>query len=149
MTTVLGLICHGWHESAAVLVSDGSVIAAAEEERFTRRKFDNAFPIQAIRFCLASAGITAKDLDSVGFGFDPGRRLGGKLAYVVKYFPGSLHLIRTRAPLARRMMRVAAELRDAFAYRGPLIHLNHHLCHAASAFLASPFPKATVLTIDG
>ena len=66
MTTVLGLICHGWHESAAVLVSDGSVIAAAEEERFTRRKFDNAFPIQAIRFCLASAGITAKDLDSLG-----------------------------------------------------------------------------------
>ena len=97
----LGLVCHGWHESAAVLIEDGRVVAAAEEERFSRRKYDNSFPIQAIEFCLGYAGISSDDLAAIGFGFDPRRRILAKARYLALHFPRSLNLLATRSGLLR------------------------------------------------
>lgn len=149
MAYALGLICYGLHESAAVLVDGGTVIAAAEEERFSRRKFDNGFPVQAAQFCLRQAGISGRDLAAVGFGFDPRRRLAAKARHLLRYLPASTHLLRTRGPMQEKMWSVAAEVRRQLGFTGPVRRLNHHLCHAASAFLPSPFPRASVLTIDG
>lgn len=145
----LGIICHGQHEAAAVLLRDGEVIAAAEEERFSREKFDNNFPRQAIRFCLEQAGITSRELGAVGFGFDPRRKLAAKAAHVLRFWPDSLHLVRSRAALLGRMNGIIREVRTELDYTGPVLRLNHHLCHAASTFYASPFERASVLTIDG
>ena len=145
----LGLVCHGWHESAAVLIDDGHVVAAAEEERFTRRKFDNSFPLHAIEFCLRHAGISCGDLAAIGFGFDPRRRLLAKAGYLARHFPQSLNLLATRSGLLRQMNSVEQTIRSRLGYLGPVHRLNHHLCHAASTFYASPFSEAAILTIDG
>ncbi len=145
----LGLICHGQHEAAAVLLQDGAVIAAAEEERFSRHKFDSNFPREAIRFCLAQGGIGAERLSAVGFGFDPRRKLLNKAAHILRFWPDSLELVRTRAKFLSRMNGIVSEVRAGLRYTGPVLRLNHHLCHAASTFYASGFERASVLTLDG
>jgi carbamoyltransferase len=145
----LGLMCHGWHESAAALLADGVVVAAAEEERFTRRKLDGGFPANAIRYCLDQAGIGPDDLEVVGFGYDTRRRRAAKAAHLLRYFPASLELVRTRGAMVKRLGGVERELRGSLGYRGPFLRLDHHACHAASAYYSSPFASAAVLTMDG
>ena len=143
----LGVICYGRHDAAAVLVKDGHVVAAAEEERFSRKKFDDSFPTRAIKFCLAQAGITLGDLSAIGYGFDPARRLSSKTLYILKNLPKSVELIINGGPFVRRMNGIERDFRT-LGYSGPVYRLNHHLCHAASSFLASPFAEAAILTID-
>jgi carbamoyltransferase len=145
----LGIICYGWHEAAAVLVNDGHVVAAAEEERFTREKFDAGFPGQAIAFCLKRAGIQSRDLAAVGYGFNPRRKLLQKALHLVRYAPGSINLLTTRTGRLQRMNSITADLRERIGFSGPVYRFNHHLCHAASTFFASPFPEAAILTLDG
>ncbi len=149
MTYTLGIICFGLHESAAVLVSEGRVIAAAEEERFSRNKFDAAFPLHAINFCLDFAQIKARDLSGVGFAFDPRRKTLQKVAHIVRYFPKSINLfLRTR----HRMSSAGgfhSDFRKSLNYDGTIVSYNHHLCHAASSFFASPFESSSILVIDG
>jgi carbamoyltransferase len=145
----LGIICYGRHEAAAVVVESGRVVAAAEEERFSRRKFDPHFPARAIEFCLRQAGIVANDLASVGYGFDPRRKLLSKVAYTARRFPSSAKLFTSNWRLARRMSGIERDLRERVGYRGRVLRFNHHLCHAASAFFASPFNAAAILTLDG
>ncbi|MEO0853059.1 MAG: carbamoyltransferase N-terminal domain-containing protein, partial [Cyanobacteria bacterium J06648_11] len=149
MPYALGIICYGWHEAAAVLVQDGAVIAAAEEERFSRQKFDPSFPEQAIAFCLDRAGISPKDLCAIGYGFDPRRRLVAKALHLARYFPASVQLVTKRGTLLQRMNQIEPELRDRLDFTGKIYRLNHHLCHAASTFFASPFDRAAILTLDG
>lgn len=149
MAYALGVICYGWHESAAVLVKDGAVVAAAEEERFSRRKFDSSFPKEAIAFCLAQAGIRPADLCAIGYGFDPRRQLPAKALHLIRHFPASLELITKRGPLLDRMNTIEQDFREKLAYGGPVYRLNHHLCHAASTFFSAPFERAAILTLDG
>ena len=145
---VLGVICHGRHEAAAALLRDGTVIAAAEEERFSRKKFDSAFPESAIRYCLESANITARELSAIGYGFNPRRKLIKKSLYLSKHLRDSTQLIRRNGPLLRRMDQIRADLSSCLGYFGPSYSINHHLCHAASTFYTSPFREASILTLD-
>jgi carbamoyltransferase len=145
----LGIICYGRHESAAVVVESGRVVAAVEEERFSRRKFDADFPARAIEFCLREAGITANDLAAVGYGFDPRRKLLAKASYAARRFPSSINLLNSGWHLAQKMGGIERDLRERVGYAGRVLRFNHHLCHAASTFFASPFETAAILTLDG
>jgi carbamoyltransferase len=145
----LGIICYGRHESAAALVESGRVVAAAEEERFSRRKFDADFPARAIDFCLRQAGIDANDLAAVGYGFDPRRKLLAKAVYAARRFPASIALVNSGWRLARKMNGIERDLRERVGYVGKVFRFNHHLCHAASTFYSSPFERAAILTLDG
>ncbi|MBV8884429.1 MAG: nodulation protein [Chroococcidiopsidaceae cyanobacterium CP_BM_RX_35] len=145
----LGVICYSRHDAAAVLVEDGCVVAAAEEERFSRKKLDSSFPAQAINFCLAKVGITPQDLAAIGYGFHPTRRFSSQTLYVVKNLPRSVELVVTERPFVRKMNGIKRDFREHLGYSGPVYQLGHHLCHAASTFLASPFAEAAILTIDG
>ena len=109
---VLGIICHGQHEAAAALLADGKVIAAAEEERFSRIKFDSSFPKQAIQYCLDYAGIKSSQLSAVGFGFDPRRKLAEKAAHILKFLPESMTLVKIRGKLLDRMNRIVEQVRE-------------------------------------
>ena len=149
MAYALGIICYGRHEAAAVVVEGGRVVAAAEEERFSRRKFDPSFPARAVEFCLRRAGIAADDLRAVGYGFDPRRKLLSKGLYAARHPASSLRLFGSNRRLARRMNGIGRDLRERVGYAGPVFRFNHHLCHAASAFYASPFESAAFLTLDG
>jgi carbamoyltransferase len=149
MTYALGIICYGRHEAAAVVVEGGRVVAAAEEERFSRRKFDPSFPARAVEFCLRQAGITANDLSAVGYGFDPRRKLLSKARRAARHPASSLRLFNSNRTLARRMNGIGRDLRERVGYGGQVFRFNHHLCHAASSFYASPFERASVLTLDG
>lgn len=149
MGYALGIICYGRHEAAAVVVESGRVVAAAEEERFSRRKFDPSFPAHAVEFCLRQAGITAHDLAAVGYGFDPRRKLLSKTFHAARHPASSLRLFDANRRLARRMNGIERDLRERVGYAGQVFRFNHHLCHAASSFYASPFERAAVLTLDG
>ena len=149
MAYALGIICYGRHEAAAVVVEGGRVVAAAEEERFSRRKFDPSVPARAVEFCLGRAGVTAGDLAAVGYGFDPRRKLLSKALHAARHPAPSLRLFGSNRRLARRMNGIERDLRERVGYAGPVFRFNHHLCHAASSFYASPFERAAVLTLDG
>ncbi|MGI8996748.1 MAG: carbamoyltransferase N-terminal domain-containing protein, partial [Pyrinomonadaceae bacterium] len=125
MSYTLGIICYGRHEAAAVLIDDGRVVAAAEEERFSRQKFDAEFPTQAIAFCLRQARISAADLVAIGYGFDPRRRLLAKAGYMARHFPASLSLLNGGSALLRRMDRIEQDLRERLDFTGPIYRLNH------------------------
>ena len=144
----LGINCYAWHEAAAVLVRDGEVVAAAEEERFTRKKFDSSFPAGAIEYCLRQGGIKPRDLASIGCGFSLGHELVRKGLHIVRY-PESLRLVFNRRAILGRMSGVQRDLREHLGYGGTIRNLSHHLSHAASSYFASPFDDATILTMDG
>jgi carbamoyltransferase len=147
---VLGLN-FGTHDAAAALVCGGTAIAAAGEERFTRDKQTKKFPAQAIAYCLDEAGITARDISHVAFFVDPRLQLLLPLANLSQAFPASLGSL--GSDLAKYGGR-----RAAFGAIGGwvgstsdarVVPVRHHLAHAASAYLASPFREATVVTLDG
>lgn len=149
MPYVLGVICYGWHEAAAALLHDGRIIAAAEEERFSRKKFDSSFPAQTIDFCLRQARIGVTDLQAIGYAFSPRRKPLHKAFHMLKHFPRSLNLVTSRGDLFKKMNHIEQEMRERLGFAGPIHRLNHHHCHAASAFLVSPFEDAAILAIDG
>ncbi len=150
MKFVLGLNAyHG--DSAACLLQDGHLVAAAEEERFRRIKHWAGFPSEAIRYCLAEAGISLSDVAHVAINRDPRANLWHKLGYTLLRRP-SLRLVRRRLRDAREWSGIAEMLARSFPeqpFHGELHHVEHHLAHLASAFLASPFPEATVVSVDG
>jgi carbamoyltransferase len=140
-----------YHDSAACLVRDGVVVAAAQEERFSRIKGDPAFPAGAVRFCLKSAGIRPADLEVVAFYEKPLLKLDRLLETYLALAPRGLRSFLQAAPrwLHERLQTdgtIRAALDD---YAGPVLYTEHHEAHAASAFLPSPFTDAAVLTIDG
>ena len=147
---VLGISCH-YHDAAAALLRDGVLVAAAQEERFSRKKHDAAFPLRAIEFCLQQAGLEAADLDYVVFyekPFAKGERL---MTTIVATFPRSLRLFREgiHVWLKEKVWIKALIQKHLGMAPDRILFVDHHLSHAASAFFASPFEDAAVLTVDG
>lgn len=150
---VLG-VSADYHDSAAALLVDGRIVAAAAEERFSRTKHDASFPRQAIRFCLQSAELPTDGLSAVAYYEKPFNRFERMLGTHARLGPRSLaSLRRSLASFARRKLWVAARVADALeaADHRPvrLLYAEHHLSHAASAFYPSPFERAAILTCDG
>ena len=143
MTNILGISCF-YHDSAACLIKDNEVLSAAQEERFTRIKHDKSFPINAVNYCLSHAGIGINDIDIIAFYED------SELKW---------DRIKQTAPLLRKLKAtpdwflnkfyIKKTIRKKLGYKGSVICYPHHLSHAASAFLPSPFDEAAILTMDG
>ena len=151
MTTILGISAF-YHDAAATLVVDGKIVAAAQEERFSRIKQDKAFPIQSIEYCLAEAGIPASALDYVGFYEKPLLKFDRLLETYVAYAPaGFASFLQSMPSWLRQKLHLPREIRSALggAYSRRIVFTEHHESHAASAFFPSPFEEAAILTMDG
>ena len=148
---ILGLSAF-YHDSAACLLRDGEILAAAQEERFTRKKHDAGFPAHATRFCLREAGIEYEDLDLVVFYEKPLLKLERLLESFLAHAPRGFGLFRISAPSwIKHKLHIPRELDRGLEqrYRGRYVFTEHHEAHAASAFYPSPFEEAAVLTLDG
>ncbi|MDC0175794.1 carbamoyltransferase [Planctomycetaceae bacterium] len=151
MTSILGISAF-YHDSAAALIVDGQIVAAAQEERFTRRKHDASFPENAIAYCLSEAGLAPEDLDYVGFYDKPLVKFERLLETYLAFSPAGLKSWLTLLPnwLKTRLHlpRVIKKGLDG-KYRRRIVFPEHHESHAASAFFPSPFTEAAILTVDG
>ena len=148
-TFILGLSAY-YHDSAACLLRDGEVVAAAQEERFTRRRHDAAFPAQALAWCLAEAGITADRIDHVCFYDKPVAKFGRLIETHMATAPRGLRSFLTALPVwLRRKLWTAREIEEALGGGPRVLFTEHHQAHAASAFYPSPFDEAALLTLDG
>lgn len=146
---ILGLSCW-YHDAAACLVQDGRIVAAAQEERFTRRKHDPEFPKHAIDFCLREGRLTVQDLHLVAFYDKPFLKFERLLESYVAYAPAGLPSFIKAMPLwLKRKLWIPDLLERELGYTGTLLFPEHHESHAASAFYPSPFEKAAILTTDG
>ncbi len=147
---ILGISCY-YHDSAAAILQDGMLIAASEEERFSRVKHDYGFPQQAIDFCLEEAGITAQELDYVVFYEKPLLKFERILMSTLQTFPQSYKVFReSMIAWFNEKLWVKGEILTKLDIPDEkLLFVEHHLSHAASAFFCSPFEEAAVLTIDG
>jgi carbamoyltransferase len=160
-TYVLGISAY-YHDSAACLLRDGDIIAAASEERFTRKKGDAAFPARAVSYCLREAGISTRDLSAVGFYDKPLLKFERILETYLGVAPRGFTSFLKAGPLwVKEKLYTDRELREAIGllseprsddpkpFDGELLYAEHHESHAASAFFPSPFEEAAVLTMDG
>ena len=154
--TILGISAF-YHDSAAAIVSDGEIIAAAQEERFTRKKHDPGFPVNAVRFCLDHSGVSLDELDAIAFYDKPLLKFERLLDTYYGFAPRGLRSFMAAIPvwLREKMFikrTILEELQkiDAFDRKKvKLLFPEHHLSHAASAFYPSPYDEAAILTIDG
>ena len=141
-----------YHDSAACLVQDGRLVAAAQEERFTRKKHDARFPAHAVAYCLQAGGIRGEDLDLCVFYDKPLLKFDRLLETYLSYSPAGFQLFLQGLPLwMKQKLHTPRELDRGLrgAYRGRYVFLEHHESHAASAFFPSPFEEAAILTLDG
>jgi carbamoyltransferase len=166
LASILGISAF-YHDSAACLVRDGEIIAAAQEERFTRVRHDHRFPVQAVRFCLNEAGLSAGELDYVGFYDKPLLKFDRLLETYLSFAPAGFSsflralplwmkeklwmpdLIRTELARANGVEDERSAKREGKRFEWKLLFGDHHESHAASAFYPSPFEQAAILTIDG
>lgn len=151
MTAILGTSAF-YHDSAAALVVDGEIVAAAQEERFSRIKHDPAFPAQAIAYCLETAGLTPDDLDYVAFYDKPLVKFDRLLETYLNYAPAGFPSFRRAIPVwLKEKLHMRKTLRDGLGQpsRARFLFTDHHESHAASAFFPSPFDEAAILTLDG
>jgi carbamoyltransferase len=149
-TYVLGISCF-YHDAAAALLKDGVVIAAGQEERFSRKKHDSNFPFRAIRYVLKEGGVRPDELDAVGFYDKPLLKFERMLATYVATFPRSFNSFRKAIPvwLHEKLWVPSIIRKELKPYKGPIYFSEHHMSHAASCFLPSPFEEAAILTVDG
>lgn len=162
MTITLGISCF-YHDAAAALVRDGEIVAAAQEERFSRRKGDPSFPESAISYCLEEARIRVSDIDSVVFYDRPGLTFDRMIKSFLSVAPSGF---KTWCEAIPRWMRekfhteniirsglhesgIGDEALTRIGYKGPILYTPHHLAHAAAAYFPSPFEHSAILTIDG
>jgi carbamoyltransferase len=150
MARVLGISAH-YHDAAAALVVDGDVVAAMQEERFSRIKNDAAIPIQAARACLRAGNLNPADLDAVVYYENPFAKLERVLVWLLRRFPRSIgQFPRAIADQLGSKLWVLDQISEAVGVdRTKVEYAEHHRCHAASAFFLSPFEHAAVLTVDG
>ena len=146
----LGISCY-YHDSSAAILKDGKVIAAVEEERFSRKKFDDDFPKQAINWCLKESGISSKNLDSVAFYDKPVLKFERLLDNYIAVAPRGLYSFLDVIPkwLHKRLWvkdEISKHLKD---FNGEIVFPEHHMSHAAHAFFTSSFDEAAILTVDG
>jgi len=139
-----------YHDSAACLVRDGEIVAAAQEERFTRKKHDFAFPHNAISYCLQEGGLQGGDLDIVAFYDKPFIKFERILQTYLAYAPLGIRSFIKAIPLwVKQKLWMKEFIKKELSFEGKILFPEHHESHAASAFLASPFQSAAFLTIDG
>ncbi len=139
-----------YHDSAACLVKDGEIIAAAQEERFTRKKHDHNFPSNAIKYCLSEAKIDGKSLDLVAFYDKPFLKFERLLETYLSYAPIGIKSFIKAMPLwLKEKLWMKEFIKEELSYEGKIIFPEHHHSHAASAFYPSPFNEAAILTMDG
>ncbi len=146
-----------YHDSAAALVEDGEIVAAAQEERFSRRKHDARFPASAVAYCLAQAGVAPEEIDHIAFYDKPFLKFERLLETYVAFAPRGFRSFRMALPLwlkeklfQKRLLRdELSRLAPDFDWESRLLFAEHHQSHAASAFFPSPFEEAVVLTMDG
>src|SRR5579863_3007686 len=145
-----------YHDSAAALVRDGEIVAAAQEERFTRKKHDRGFPTYAVEYCLGEEGVTIKDVDYIVFYDKPFLKFERLLETYLAFAPRGLRSFQMSIPLwvreklfQKNLLQKKLRPFGAFDWDKNLLFTEHHLSHAASAFFPSPFQTAVVLTMDG
>ncbi|MFN5904446.1 MAG: carbamoyltransferase, partial [Planctomyces sp.] len=151
MTAILGVSAF-YHDSAAALVVDGRIVAAAQDERFTRKKHDPAFPLNAAQFCLQQAGLQPGDLDYIAFYEKPLVKFERLLETYLAFAPSGFGSFLMAIPVwLKEKLWQNRSLKQAIpgADRAKLIFTEHHESHAASAFFPSPFEEAAILTLDG
>ena len=152
MSAILGISAY-YHDSAAALLSDGRIVAAAQEERFSRKKNDERFPRNAAAFCLKQAGLTESDLDAVVFYDKPIIKFARLLESYLAVAPGGwLTFPRALPPWLGEKLNLRGTIRyemPELRTEAPILFTEHHQSHAASAFLPSPFEEAAILTVDG
>ena len=147
--TILGISCF-YHDSAAALLRDGRIEFAAAEERYTREKHCIDFPHNAVRAALAHAGITVADVDAVAFYEKPLRKFDRLMLSSIATFPRGFPIFRRSIPLwFKEKLRTPTIFRKELGFRKDVYYVEHHLSHAASCFLLSPFEKAAIITVDG
>lgn len=146
---ILGISAY-YHDSAAALVVDGEIVAAAQEERFTRKKHDAGFPLHAARWCLEHGGVKAEDLDAVAFYDKPLLKFERLFETYLELAPRGLRSFLASMPLwMREKLWMKERIREELRFAGEILFAEHHESHAASAFFPSPFEEAAVLTLDG
>ena len=146
---ILGISCF-YHDSAACLVCDGEILAAVQEERFTRQKHDFNFPINSINWCLREGGITVDDLDYVVFYDKPFIKFERILETALTYAPSGIRQFIQAMPLwLKQKLWIKELIQRESGYKGKILFTGHHESHAASAFYPSPFKEAAFLTMDG
>jgi carbamoyltransferase len=151
MSVILGISAF-YHDSAAALVIDGDIVAAAQEERFTRRKHDPDFPSRAIDYCLGAAGKTASDIDYVVFYEKPFRKFERLIETYLAFAPSGIKSFSMAIPVwLKEKVRLPKIIREHLgpSVTAPIAFTDHHESHAASAFFPSPFDEAAILTLDG
>lgn len=146
---ILGISCF-YHDSAACILLDGDILAAVQEERFTRKKHDPRFPREAIKYCLEKAGITVQDLDYVVYYDKPFLTFERLLMSYLTVAPKGLRSWLEAMPLwLSKKLYIPKVIQKETGYQGEVLYVEHHESHAASAFYPSPFKEASILTMDG
>ncbi len=146
---ILGISCF-YHDAAAVLVKDGKIVAAAQEERFTRKKHDDGFPHHAIRYCLEEGAISVKDIDIIAFYDKPFLKFERLLETYLSYAPAGLFsFVKAMSVWLKEKLWIPSVIAKELGYKGKILFAEHHQSHAASAFFASPYQEAAIITVDG
>jgi carbamoyltransferase len=146
---ILGISCF-YHDSAACILSDGNIVAAVQEERFTRKKHDPRFPRQAVNYCLKEAGISIVDVDYFVFYDKPFLTFDRLLMSYLSIAPKGLRSWLESMPLWLGFkLHIPKIIKKETGYDGPVLYTEHHAAHAASAFYMSPFDEAAIITVDG
>ena len=148
--SILGISAF-YHDSAAAVVIDGRIVAAAQEERFTRKKHDHAFPRNAIAYCLEEAGVRAEEITHVAFYDKPFLKFERLLETYIAFAPSGLPSFLKAMPLWLREKLWMGDMirKELGGFEGDMLYPEHHQSHAASAFFPSPYPEAAVITMDG
>jgi len=139
-----------FHDSSAAIIIDGKIIAAAEEERFTRKKHDFGFPFHAVDFCLKEAGITIDKVNYIAFYEKPLLKFERVMSQFLHSFPkGFPAFYKTMPSWLNEKLRIRKIIKKKLKFNGKILFVDHHLAHAASSYLISPYKKAVILTVDG
>ncbi|MCR4344734.1 MAG: hypothetical protein NUV44_08200, partial [Candidatus Scalindua sp.] len=146
---ILGISAY-YHDSAAVLIRDGNIVAAVQEERFTRKKYDDVFPRMAAEFCLEEAGINIAQIDHVVFYDKPLIKFNRLLETYLSFVPSGLISLRKAMPIwLSKKLHLPKIIKKELGWKGKVLFTEHHESHAASAFFPSPFEEAAVICFDG
>ncbi len=139
-----------YHDSAAALLRDGEIIAAAQQERFSRKKHDPLFPVEAVHYCLREGGISLSDLDFIVFYDKPFLKFERLLMTYLSTAPKGLRSFFSQMPSwLKEKFLMRSTIRKVLGYEGEILFSTHHLSHAAAAFFPSPFDEAAIITVDG
>lgn len=147
---ILGISAY-YHDSAAALIKDGEIIAAAQEERFSRVKFDSSFPSKAVNYCLEQVGISMNQVDLVSYYEKPWLKQGRILYMLAKHVPGNYQVFHDFLNKWKNqgLFNIGKTIRENLGYNGKIVFNRHHESHQSAAFFPSPYQEAAIVTIDG